>query len=382
MISVERDVFLRKIQNFPAIMKFIDIEKVDKKNSEHPLLWYLKCDDENLERFLNYFTNCLDMLLSIKESIMLDVENLKNKLSNSPQFHNTLCEIEWLIRLYKKGILKEVEPKLGERNPDFKIMINQKEYYVEIFSKHFSASYEICDIIENRLKDRTDKMNLDYETNIVIRDKFSRSEIRDFTSLILERISEPMNFIYENRIEGHFFKDRNYKEWNNVNEINSLRFIIENPDKYNEYWESWKNLIARICYSQDKTHGCVTANPEYEPNLKESLYNKIKEKLEKYINVPFICIIDLSRFHFDTIADRILLSDIISIIDKKTGMQILKFTSMNELFKNYDNLTCVIVSRRKRNNNKFIIDSQVFRNPNAKHPLTFEEAQLFGEVMN
>lgn len=368
-------------------------EVLNNDSNKHPIKTLLKQDKSLIELSISELdkeiTTCLKILDRDSNKIN-KMRNISGKLMDSDGFLNYLPEFEWIDYLSSLSKRVLIEPKYPMKGHDIEIDLGRKvaieilsfldpehERRREMFTDEFlktlrfiPSSFHVMINIKNEVS-----MNDVYFLKKIIKRKLIEFDKAD--------VNEPSTFYY--------FSKNDIREWKNYNGLDLPDDINQNYEKYPLYLEGHTAKIEFILINTGEKHpftfvgvgGNVTISKDDE-RLKEAIKDKIKQLPNDIpsvviVNVlsPFLDSFSIQNAIFGQFQTNLLIENISGKIVREYNSR-----TANGIFNQSSRISSVVIYKKilDRNGIKFLRD--VYRNPQAKNPISDEEAKLFGNAVN
>lgn len=199
--------------------------------------WYNKMNTDiaSYEYYIEYMNKKKEL-----DNLISKIKNLENInidiLENIEKIYNNYLILKDEIDLYNKNeIYKNKIKELKEKEKEYKNKINEREildkkkenigkYELYINNKEINIKYENeIEILNNKIKDIKNNINLENEKNIQSEIKLQEKELM----LLKEKIEEN-----ENNIKDFNIKTKKYEEITNILNIHELYRILVNGSEY------------------------------------------------------------------------------------------------------------------------------------------------------
>jgi len=280
------------LDKYPILRKFLGEDWIKgevlnpSRRKKHPLYWIISKDRPYNRTILNDLENDLKVVLDVLNDDVEGKKRLEDKLKNIDTFYSTLTEIHFSALFYKKGFPVVIEPKYPKRGPDFKVKVDRRDIYFEIFSINAAHEEKKQENIRNEIKHQLERIKSKFSIGFTQYNPLKKYDINPIVKAIKFKL---------HRLEKNNDKQpliMYYASPSNIKEVYG----------YNRLEESgYRNKCkARITLIPKNISGSTSVNFSYEivgdytKKLKKKLGKKVNDQLQK--DKPNIVIVDITSY--------------------------------------------------------------------------------------
>lgn len=385
---MENDVtakILEEIKKYPFLESFLGkdwFEEILKtRRPKKHLFFHLFYDNTPRDHILiRSIERNLKIVLEILDKDELKykkIGRLKGKIKNEDEILDILPELEWAAFLFIKDLHIIIEPTYPEEGPDLAIMKNGKWIFCEIKSIKFSERDEIWSYFYYEIRARIEKIKSSFLISLGFQKGFGKEDLFPIIDLIKNKI--------------HKYQTQQLKTPFYVYYLGPSKDIERSEYQKDMNLEEIPYYKCRIEFIpiEESNSTCVSmTTPVMTGDDVDKIRREVIKKLGKFPkDFPGVLILDTSQRinnPFEVECAIFGRPEYVLRYEKSTGEYVgtIWRREKNSLFSSHSSLSALIIHRRKILNDSIFFDREFNRNPNAKHPLTDEEAQLFGKLMN